>query len=136
MPGEQTACASNIHGPSCFAFPPWHTTVRTYQQAFGRRWLNAGTKIGLAKSLLHYYSKYYIRTGKHHDTEYAEQRCAVCEPDADSQLNPDTIIALDAGTLQPDHECRFSTFQRHQRIPTSSSSTFCTAFLFTLCIPY
>ena len=40
------------------------------------RWLNAGTKIGLAKSLLHYYSKYYIAAGKHHDIEYAEQRCA------------------------------------------------------------
>ena len=44
-----------------------------------RRWLNAGTKIGLAKSLLHYYSKHYIAAGKHHDTEYAEQRCAPCD---------------------------------------------------------
>ncbi len=57
-----------------------HAQFTSLASGLLRRWLNAGTKIGLAKSLLHYYSKYYIAAGKHHDTEYAEQRCAPSDP--------------------------------------------------------
>ena len=38
------------------------------------RYLNAGTKMGIAKDFLYFLETFYFAAGRHHDTSYAEQR--------------------------------------------------------------